>query len=158
MNYHFLQGKKNLLKGIDPEKVIETIQEKIGSFFDMKNLCFMFGSGTSAKAIPLMKGLYDGLQAEKTGYTEKEREFLDNIEDKGNIENVMGVLYSGREYLKERKNPTNAEKKSLKVINSLISKIEQFLKSQIDVLNADDWNDEVRKTLEIGRASCRERV
>lgn len=114
MNYHFLQGKKNLLKGIDPEKVIETIQEKIGSFFDMNNLCFLFGSGTSAKAIPLMKGLYDGLQAEKTGYTEKEREFLDNIEDKGNIENVMGVLYSGREYLKERKILPTRRRRALK--------------------------------------------
>lgn len=148
MNYHFLQGKKNLLECADSKKSFETIQEKIGSFFDMKNLCFLFGSGTSANAIPLMKGLYKGLQAEKAGYTDKEREFLDNIEDKENIENVMGVLYSGREYLKERKNPTNAEKKSLIVINSLISKIERFLKSRLDVLNADVWNDETRKTLE----------
>ena len=148
MNYHFLQGKKDLYGEVDAKKSLELIQEKIGSFFDMKNLCFLFGSGTSANAIPLMSGLYDGLQQEKSSYTEKEREFLDAIEDNGNIENVMGILYSGREYLIEIKNLTEAEMKRLKVINSLINKIEAFIKLKLDVLNADDWNDETHKTLE----------
>lgn len=97
-----------MLEKENAEMHLDTIKEKIGSFFDMKNLCFLFGSGTSANAIPLMTGLYNGLQVEKNSYTAKEREFLDDIEDKGNIENVMGVLYSGREYLKEKKSPTNA--------------------------------------------------
>lgn len=149
MVYHFLQGQKNLLEKINKtEESLEFVQEKIASFFDMKNLCFLFGSGTSANSIPLMKGLYEGLQLEKARYTDLEREFLDGIEDNGNIENVMGVLYSGREYLKERKNPTHAEKRSLKLINSLINKIERFLKSKIDVLNTDDWNVDTQRTLE----------
>lgn len=148
MKYNFRQGKKNLLEGVDQTKSLDSIQEKIGSFFDMKNLCFLFGSGTSAEAIPLMKGLYRDLQEEKANFTDNERVFFDNIEDKGNIENVMGVLYSGREYLKEKKTPTSAEKKALKIIKSLIRKIERFLKSRLDVLNSDEWNDEVRKTLD----------
>lgn len=148
MKYHFLQGKKNLLEGVDPSKSLDAIKEKIGSFFDMKNLCFLFGSGTSANAIPLMKGLYTDLQAEKANYEDKERELLDNIKDEENIENVMGALYSGREYLKERKNLSDAETENLKVINSLISKIEQFIKSRLDVLNTDVWNDETWATLE----------
>ena len=149
MVYHFLQGQKNLLEKINKTgESLEFVQEKIASFFDMKHLCFLFGSGTSANSIPLMKGLYDCLQLEKARYTNLERGFLDDIEDNGNIENVMGVLYSGREYLKDRKNPTRAEKRSLKLINSLINKIESFLKSKIDVLNTDDWNDDTRRTLE----------
>ncbi len=148
MNYHYLQGKKNLLEGVDEDKVLETISDKISSFFDMKNLCFLFGSGTSAKAIPLMKGLYEGLEKEKEGYSDDEKTFLNGIEDNGNIENVLGVLYSGRSYLADKKNPSDEEKKSLETTNSLITKIEKYLKSKLDVLNADDWNEEVKKTLD----------
>lgn len=148
MNYHYLQGKKNLLEGVDEDKVLETISDKISSFFDMKNLCFLFGSGTSAKAIPLMKGLYEGLEKEKEGYSDDEKTFLDGIEDNGNIENVLGVLYSGRSYLADKKNPSDEEKKSLETTNSLITKIEKYLKSKLDVLNADDWDEEVKKTLD----------
>lgn len=148
MNYHYLQGKKNLLEGVDEDKVLETISDKISSFFDMKNLCFLFGSGTSAKAIPLMKGLYEGLEKEKEGYSDDEKTFLNGIEDNGNIENVLGVLYSGRSYLADKKNPSDEEKKSLETTNSLITKIEKYLKSKLDVLNADDWDEEVKKTLD----------
>lgn len=148
MKYHFLQGKKNLLEGVEEDKMLETISDKIGSFFDMKNLCFLFGSGTSAKAIPLMKGLYEGLQQEKDNYTNDEKIFLSNIDDKGNIENVLGVLYSGRSYLADKSNPTNEEKKTLEIIISLIAKIEKYLKTKLDVLNDDEWNEEIKKTLE----------
>lgn len=148
MEYHFLQGKKNLLEGVEEDKMLETISDKIGSFFDMKNLCFLFGSGTSAKAIPLMNGLYEGLQQEKDNYANDEKIFLSNIDDKGNIENVLGVLYSGRSYLADKSNPTNEEKKTLKIIISLIAKIEKYLKTKLDVLNNDEWNEEIKKTLE----------
>lgn len=148
MECHFLQGKRNLLEGLDPNKVLETICDKIGSFFDMKNLCFLFGSGTSAKAIPQMKGLYSGLQREIDTYSDDEREFLGRIEDKKNIENILGVLYSGRSYLSDKTDLSGEEEKSLKTINSLIGKIENYLKSKLDVLNADFWDDDIRKTLE----------
>lgn len=148
MKYHFLQGKKDLLEGLDEDKILGILSDKISSFFDMKNLCFLFGSGTSAKAIPLMKGLYDGLEQEKEGYSDSEKAFLNGIEDKGNIENVLGVLYSGRIYLAEKKSLTDEEKRSLETTNALIKKIEAYLKSKLDVLNADDWNEEVKKTLD----------
>jgi len=148
MNYHFIQGKKNLLDNIEKDKHQETICEKMSSFFDMKNLCFLFGSGTSAKAIPLMKGLYDGLQVEKDSYPIEEKKFLDNIEDGGNIENVLGILYSGRSYLEDVKNPSEEEQKSLLTITTLIAKIEHFLKTKIDILNTDTWETETCKTLE----------
>ena len=148
MKYHFSQGKKNLLENIEEGKHCETICEKISSFFDMKNLCFLFGSGTSAKAIPLMKGLYEGLQDEKDKYPAEEKKFLENIEDEHNIENVLGVLYSGRSYLKDLKNPSDDEMKMLVTINSLIKKIESFLKVKIDVLNKETWDAETCKTLD----------
>lgn len=148
MEYHFLQGKKNLLEGVESDSLLETISNKIGNFFDIKNLCFLLGSGTSAKAIPQMKGLYEGLQHEKDAYCDDEKNLLDNIEDKKNIENVLGVLYSGRSYFTDKRNLSEEEKNSLKTINSLIGKIETYLKKKLDVLNADGWNDEIRKTLE----------
>lgn len=148
MKYHFFQGKKNLLDNIDPGKHCETIYEKTSSFFDMKNICFLFGSGTSAKAIPLMKGLYEGLQNEKNTFTVEEKKFLENIKDEGNIENVLGVLYSGRSYLEGIINPNDDEKKHLVTINSLINKIECFLKTKIDVLNKDTWDTETCTTLD----------
>lgn len=145
MTYHFLQGKKNMLDKMSSDKQLEIIKEKIVSFFDMKNLCFLFGSGTSAKAIPLMKGLYEGLQ--KESFPDKEKTLLNAINDNGNIENVMGVLYSGREYLKDIIDPSAAEKESLETITSLIEKIEKYLKSKLDVLNVDNWDDETKRTL-----------
>ena len=133
MEYHFLQGNKKLLDGVESDRLLETISDKIGSFFDMKNLCFLFGSGTSAKAIPLMKGLYEGLQIEKDSYSNDEKEFLGNIDDKN---------------LTDKANLSDEEKKNLETINSLIEKIESYLKTKLDVLNADIWNDETKKTLE----------
>lgn len=147
MKYHFLQGRKDLLEKEDIDKQFDVIHEKIGSFFDMKNLCFLFGSGTSAKAIPLMKGLYEGLQEEKKNFTDEERVLLDNINDTNNIENVLGVLYSGRSFFKDKKNLSDEEKKCYENTITLITKIEKFLKSKLDVLNNDTWNDETLKTL-----------
>ena len=47
-------------------------------------------AATSAKAIPLMKGLYEGLQDEKDKYPAEEKKFLENIEDEISIpENVV---------------------------------------------------------------------
>lgn len=147
MEYHFLQGKKNLFKEVEAEKHLTMIKEKIEPLFDMKNLCFLFGSGTSAKAIPLMEGLYKGLQEEKTKFSDKEQSFLDNLNDDGNIENVLGALYSGRSYLEERKNATDEEKEHLGLIIGLIKKIETYLKSKLDILSDETLNDEAKKTL-----------
>lgn len=148
MEYHFLQGKKNLLDGVDSANHLTTIKDKLESFFDMKNLCFLFGSGTSAKAIPLMKGLYEGLQTEKKSYTDEERSFLDNISDDENIEKVLGDLYSGRAFLEDRKNPSDGEKQQLELLIGLIGKIEKYLKSKLDVLNSDTIGAEAEKTLD----------
>ena len=151
MEYHFLQGKNNLLSNEEDLKAsLDTIKSKIESFFEMKNLCFLFGSGTSAGAIPLMKGLYEKLQEEIRGYTEEEKNFLQNINDDKNIEKVLGTLYSGRGYLEQRKTE-GEELERFNMINGLINKIEKFIKQQIDVLNKDEWSDELKKTLEFYR-------
>lgn len=148
MSYHFIQGKKDMLASVERNKQLETICDKISSFFDMKNLCFLFGSGTSAKAIPQMKGLYEGFQNEKENYSEDEQKYLDGIKDDGNIENVLGVLYSGKNYLESIKTPSDTEKKEIEIIASLIKKVEDYLKSKLDILNNNDWNEETRKTIE----------
>ena len=61
----FYQGQTDLLEliqikdsdSIKNKHVIE-IQKRIMEFFNIKNIHFLFGSGTSCNAIPNMKGLH----------------------------------------------------------------------------------------------------
>lgn len=48
------QGKDDLLEKTEQEQAIGTVKKKIEGFFDMKNVYFLFGSGTSTDAIPKM--------------------------------------------------------------------------------------------------------
>ena len=64
----------------------------------MKNVCFLFGAGTSCPAIPNMKGLYDKV-VEALKDTKFEERFI-KIADACNnkLEEILSVLYSGRAY------------------------------------------------------------
>ena len=63
----FYQGTTNLLKDIKEKESIDEslsdlqlqeIRKRITEFFNIKNIHFLFGSGTSCNAIPNMKGLF----------------------------------------------------------------------------------------------------
>ena len=61
MVINFFQGQENLFSNNEEKEIekIKTIKNKISEFFNMKNVHFLFGSGTSCPAIPNMKGLFE---------------------------------------------------------------------------------------------------
>lgn len=57
------QGTSNYFQtNSDFEKKLSLLKDKIREFFNLKNINFLFGSGTSSGAIPTMDGLFEGLK------------------------------------------------------------------------------------------------
>lgn len=105
MSILFNQGNTDQIIGIanDDEK-IKKIKDKIQELFNMKNICFLFGAGTSNGAIPIMSELFKqvkikldlaGNEILKTYFEKLKPEQINN-----NLEEVLGLLYSERNYLK----------------------------------------------------------
>src|SRR5690606_2406325 len=105
MSILFNQGNTDQIIGIanDDEK-IKKKKNKIKKLFNMKNICFLFGAGTSNGAIPIMSELFKqvkikldlaGNEILKTYFEKLKPEQINN-----NLEEVLGLLYSERNYLK----------------------------------------------------------
>lgn len=97
---HFEQGTSDYFKEnkIKEEDYKTAVQAKIAGLFNMKNVCFLFGSGTSCPAIPNMKALLKKVEEAVIGKgTEK---LYNRIKKKANdnLEEILGVLYSGKFY------------------------------------------------------------
>lgn len=106
MNITFNQGGISLLSSSTNEssKKIELIKEKIQELFNMKNICFLFGAGTSNGAIPIMSKLFKQV-TNKLNLDGKENlkvyfEQLNQDQIKNNLEEVLGLLYSEHNFLK----------------------------------------------------------
>ena len=161
MAIHFFQGKEDYLTThhANDDNKIEIIKNKISEFFNMKNVHFLFGSGTSCPAIPNMDGLFkrmnEEIEKESNNITKENKESFKNIADiKGkNLEEILGVLYSKREFLKGTE-----PKDSGKYIecNDLIHFIEKIIFHEINIsftdkvsLNTDNVNtDNVNTVLD----------
>lgn len=140
LELNFYQGLSNYFveNGINDEtKFKDAVKTKIAEFFNMKNVCFLFGAGTSCPAIPNMKGLYDKVTEALDGTEYKDRftkiaEACDN-----KLEEILSVLYSGRAYYQGfgESHKDRADKCS-----SLIQKIEKviFESINIDITKAND--------------------
>lgn len=130
MELQFFQGQSNYFEdnpinadvedGDDKKK--DAIKAKIMEFFNMKNVCFLFGSGTSCPAIPNMKSLFDAVKRELEGTTNEryKRTFSQiNSHAKGNLEEILGVLISGLSYLNgfPNKKYNNLRKSAINLIN-----------------------------------------
>ena len=98
---NFFQGQSNYFieNGInDTSKFKDSVKAKIAEFFNMKNVCFLFGAGTSCPAIPNMAGLYAKVEkALKGNYMEKRFGKIAKACD-NKLEEILSVLYSGRAY------------------------------------------------------------
>ena len=97
---HFEHGTSDYFKEnkIKEEDYKTAVQAKIAGLFNMKNVCFLFGSGTSCPAIPNMKALLKKVEEAVIGTgTEK---LYNRIKKKANdnLEEILGVLYSGKFY------------------------------------------------------------
>jgi hypothetical protein len=152
---NFYQGLNNLLSEIKKdseeqsleEKQIVVIQERIMEFFNVKNIHFLFGSGTSCNAIPNMKGLFQNAQKtiQVLGEDKKElklefESICDRVQQKGNLEEILGILYSYRIYL----NNFDKEKDKALICNKLIEILEKVI---FENINIDFKGNEAEKVL-----------
>lgn len=143
------QGKENLLESTEQNNAISVVKKKIEGFFDMKNVFFLFGSGTSSGAIPKMSVLakeindYLGENAD-----EAKKKFYDRIAKKNsnNLEEILGVLYSKRSYLEGIEMTTDIAKKNLSNCRELIDIIESFIFSKLNVTPENEKFDRVMET------------
>ncbi|MCT4600867.1 MAG: SIR2 family protein [Marinifilaceae bacterium] len=131
------------------EKLIQAIKNKILELFNMKNVNFLFGSGTSAGAIPTMAELYnkvnDSLVEGKKSQKEfslivegikskllKEKKYTSNDIEKyhpeHNLEEILGTLYSNRAYLE-----IIQEQEELVICKELIQLVEETIFKKINV-------------------------
>lgn len=143
---NFFQGQSDLLSFIKEDDILTTedlkikeIQKRIMEFFNVKNIHFLFGSGTSCKAIPNMKGLYMAVYnevVESGGAKMKEFDAIaERIDNNENLEEILGILYSRRIYL----NKYEKYKKNLTNCNDLIKIIEDTIFNKINIsFNSSD--------------------
>lgn len=146
LDINFKQGtsdffEENNIKKDDHKKCVKA---KIAEFFNMKNVCFLFGAGTSASAIPSMKKLYKIISKniEETASEPLKDKFKSIVESTGtNLEQILGVLYSGRSYYSGLKGKEKLEEfcctKLIKLIEKEIFKninIKFNTQEQLDLL------------------------
>lgn len=95
----FYQGQSDYFaeNGI-ADKHKDVVKSKISEFFNMKNVCFLFGAGVSCPAIPNMAQLYSKI--EKAIKDQCFEELFRTIAKANNnkLEDILSVLYSGRAY------------------------------------------------------------
>ena len=165
MAINFYQGNSDYFSihqtGTDDK--LEIIKNRISEFFNMKNVHFLFGSGTSCPAIPNMKDLFDKVKKaidtkvdsgnkeikidNEISVSEKERKEFDEIASKSqnNLEEILGVLYSKREYL--RGSIENIEdSEDYKDCDSIISLVEETIFREINVFSSNN-NETTEKNL-----------
>ncbi|NMR33215.1 hypothetical protein HIO71_03220 [Chryseobacterium aquaticum] len=131
---NFLQGTKDqILEDSDEAQALSLISNKISELFDMKNICFLFGSGTSAGAIPTMKEMFKAVEDKIETLEVVKREFYQSItlQQPENLEELLGILYASRHYLSS----DSLKKDLLDICNELISIVEEviFVKINIDI-------------------------
>lgn len=149
MAIYFFQGREDYLKThqaeTDETKIIEIIKNRISEFFNMKNVHFLFGSGTSCPAIPNMGGLFQKVNEAIGKNTEINNDFkgvFDSIvsKSKNNLEEILGVLYSKREYLKGSIDDLD-KSEEYNHCAKLITIIEKVIFSELNIFS----NDKVEK-------------
>lgn len=93
------QGLDELSKNKNNEDSLKLIKQKIFDLSNMKNINFLFGSGTSAGSIPTMTGFIERIESKLEDGSAKAQNFK-KLKDsnKENLEDILGVLYSKRDY------------------------------------------------------------
>ena len=128
---NFFQGSKNLLIDSDEDNALSTISDKISELFDMKNICFLFGSGTSAGAIPTMKEMFDAVEVKISTLPKDSQDFYGSISLKqsSNLEELLGILYASKHFLSSNL----LMKAQLGICESLILIIEEVIFNKINI-------------------------
>lgn len=143
---HFLQGNENYFEKVSVENKIQVVKDKIKEFFNMKNVNFLFGSGTSSPAIPVMNGLLKAIrESEMTDY---EKEIFEQISEvkNDNIEEILGTLYSQKAYLE---GIGNSDSEEIKLCLALIHKIGTIIYDKLTPdLSPDTISESSKQVLE----------
>lgn len=146
------QGLTNLFAGQpdmdSTDKKVEFIKTKLREFFNLKNVNFLFGAGTSNGAIDTMSELYKHLEFSKEEKNE-EKEFKSIVAKEGeNLENILKVMYSARNYYNgihdDDKNAEDDITHYKELYDRLIKKIEGHI---FDSINVDFATKECPKIL-----------
>lgn len=146
------QGLTNLFAGQpdmdSTDKKVEFIKTKLREFFNLKNVNFLFGAGTSNGAIDTMSELYKHLKFSKDEKNE-EKEFKSIVAKEGkNLEKILTVMYSARNYYNgihdDDKNAEDDITHYKELYDRLIKKIEGHI---FDSINVDFATKECPKIL-----------
>lgn len=120
----------------DTDQKIQKIKDKIQELFNMKNICFLFGAGTSNGAIPIMSELFKQVKIKlDLAGNETLKTYFENLNQdqiKNNLEEVLGLLYSERNYLEATLTEEDLEIHSCTKLIELIEK-EIFESINIDI-------------------------
>lgn len=137
---HFLQGNEDYFEKVTAENKMLVVKDKIKEFFNMKNVNFLFGSGTSSPAIPVMKGLLKSIR--ESDLSDIEKDTFEQIAEvkKDNIEEILGTLYSHKAYM-EGIGDTDSD--DMERCLGLINKIESII---YDNLTPDLTPDTITET------------
>jgi hypothetical protein len=117
----FFQGLDELSKSKSDADSLKIIKQKIFDLSNMKNIHFLFGSGTSTgtkelPAIPTMKDFIVKIETKLTDEPKQStfKKLKDNKNE--NLEDILGVLYSKRDYLLGVKEEEKANDELIKII------------------------------------------
>ena len=144
------QGTSDLLASLKsdakPEEKLDLVKNKIREFFNLKNINFLFGSGTSSSAIPTMDGLFKELKFDKKKEIAEKEEFECIVNKVGkNLEATLEVMYSARTYYDGIQTDDESVEEYKKLYNRLIHRIEAYIFNSI---NVDMTTDASKKVLE----------
>lgn len=132
------QGTKDyFVKELSFDKKVGVLKEKLREFFNLKNVNFLFGSGTSNGAIPTMSELYKRLV-----FTEDEKELKKEFrcikrEVGENLEKCLSVMYAARAYYKGIKSKDTKDQELIdynkELYEQLIEKVENHIFTEINI-------------------------
>ena len=142
------QGTSDLLASLKsdakPEEKLDFVKNKIREFFNLKNINFLFGSGTSSGAIPTMDRLFKELKFDKKKEVDEKEEFECIVNKVGkNLEATLEVMYSARTYYDGILTDDESVEEYKKLYNRLIHRIEEYIFNSINVDMAKDASKKV---------------
>lgn len=142
------QGTSDLLASLKsdakPEEKLDFLKNKIREFFNLKNINFLFGSGTSSGAIPTMDGLFKELKFDKKKEVDEKEEFECIVNKVGkNLEATLEVMYSARTYYDGILTDDESVEEYKKLYKRLIHRIEEYIFNSINVDMAKDASKKV---------------
>ena len=142
------QGTKDFFeKGLNSEQKLDTLKKKLREFFNLKNVNFLLGSGTSNGAICTMSGLYDSLKF-KDEQRDLENAFHSIVRKVGpNLEKCLSVMYAARSYYEGIKNEKDDDAtivSNQKLYRDLIQEVESHI---FDKINIGFENEDAQRVL-----------